>query len=183
LLLDQFYQDADRSGLSSHRLARLFASYGAAAMMFLCKAHALMLEPNLVGNDLFILLRDLALSPTTMVPSSSLVPKASLLGMGEEALPMEAAVLMLPPQHVPWRPPATSQTSILHQNTAFSLLFIDEKSAFCLLCIDLQYPKPQLSINQILLSPCCSLHRNLLSTCFSFYQHTAFSLLPYSLFG
>ena len=72
------------------------------------------LRSNLVGNDLFILLRRLALSPTTVVPSSSLVPKASWLGMGEEALPMEAAVLMLPPLHVPWGPPATPQTSVLH---------------------------------------------------------------------
>ena len=83
--------------------------------MILCKAHALVLGSNLVGDDLLILLRGLALSPTTEFPSTRLVPKASLLWMGEEALPMEAAVLMLPPLHVPWRPPATSQTSILHQ--------------------------------------------------------------------
>ncbi len=83
-------------------------------MMFLCKAHALVLGSNLMGNDLF-LLRGLALSPTTVVPSSSLVPTVSLLGMGEEALPMEAAVLVLPPLHVPCRPPATSQISVLHQ--------------------------------------------------------------------
>ncbi len=90
-------------------------------MMFLCKAHAFVLGSNLVGDDLFIFLRGLALSPTTVVPSSCTVPKARLLGMGEEALPMEAAVLMLPPLHVPWRPPATPQTSIICHPTYYFL--------------------------------------------------------------
>ncbi len=107
--------DVNMLTFNKHRLASLFASCGTAAMMCFGKAHALVLDPDLVGNDLFILLRGLALSPTTVVPSTRLVPKARLLGMGEEALPMEAAVLMLPPLHVPWRPPATSHTSDLHQ--------------------------------------------------------------------
>ncbi|KAA6429397.1 MAG: hypothetical protein FRX49_00791 [Trebouxia sp. A1-2] len=55
------------------------------------RTRALLLESNLVGNALFILLRGLALGPTTVVPSR-LVHKASLLWMGEEALPMEAAI-------------------------------------------------------------------------------------------
>ncbi len=130
---------------NKHRLASLFARCGTAAMMYLYKAHALVLGSNLVGNALSIFLRGLALSPTTVVPSSSLVPKASLLGMGKEALFMEAAVFMLPPLHVPWGPPATPQISILCHPTYCFLRALCLPESCCL---------PVLRLTSILLSPC-----------------------------
>jgi len=70
---------------------------------------------DLVGQCLFLFFWQLAVSSTTVIMShwsgSAVWPtlEALLIWLGEKAIPAQAAVLMLPPLHVAWGPPAPAK--------------------------------------------------------------------------